>query len=186
ISGRESAAALAAVGLPAPEPGHCMRAGPLEIVGLASDRWLAIGEETALADAARALAPHTACGDATNWRQARLMAGEAEIHAQTRGRFLPQMIGLVELGAVSFRKGCYPGQEVIARAQNLGRVKRALTLLRLDAPLEAGDTRDLEGARIEALDSVALNEGDALVQAVAPSPLPAALLASRELQTGKA
>jgi folate-binding protein YgfZ len=41
-------------------------------------------------------------------------------------RFLPQMLNLDLLGAVAFDKGCYPGQEVIARAQNLGTVKRRL------------------------------------------------------------
>jgi tRNA-modifying protein YgfZ len=44
-------------------------------------------------------------------------------------RYVPQMLNLDELGAVSFRKGCYPGQEVIARTQNLGTVKRRLRRL---------------------------------------------------------
>lgn len=55
--------------------------------------------------------------------------GEVWLQAQTSGRFLPQMLGLEELGAVSFSKGCYLGQEVVARAQHRGQVKRRLERL---------------------------------------------------------
>lgn len=44
----------------------------------------------------------------------------------TQAMFLPQMLGLDRLGAVSFRKGCFPGQEIVARARYLGEVKRHL------------------------------------------------------------
>ncbi len=44
----------------------------------------------------------------------------------TSGKFLPQMLNLTDLGAVSFSKGCYLGQEVIARAQHRGQVKRRI------------------------------------------------------------
>ncbi|MGH8427097.1 MAG: YgfZ/GcvT domain-containing protein [Gammaproteobacteria bacterium] len=172
VAGSEAAAALAAVGLPAPKQDEFVHAGSLVVVRLAGNRWLAIGEETALADVAHTLASHVSSSDASAWRRARLLAGEPEIRTETRGRFLPQMLGLVELGTVSFRKGCYPGQEVIARAQYLGRVKRARALFRLDANPEAGSTIELEGSRLEVLDSAAIPEGGALVQAVAPSPLP--------------
>ena len=47
-------------------------------------------------------------------------------------RFLPQMLNLVELGAIDFDKGCYLGQEVVARAQHRGRVKRNLMCLRIE------------------------------------------------------
>lgn len=176
VLGPDAEAALAAVGLPTPGRNHRLRAGPLEVLGLAGNRRLLTGEQTALADAAHALAPHAAAGETATWQRARLFAGEAEIRAETRGRFLPQMLGLVELGAVSFRKGCYPGQEVIARTQHLGRVKRALALFRLDALLEAGSAGEVEDARFDVLDGVILSAGGALVQAVAPSPLPEALL----------
>ena len=54
---------------------------------------------------------------------------EVWLTADTSGRFLPQMIGLDRIGAVSFSKGCYLGQEVVARAQHLGEVKRKLSAL---------------------------------------------------------
>jgi hypothetical protein len=49
-------------------------------------------------------------------------------------RFLPQMLNLDRLGAVSFNKGCYPGQEVINRIHNLGRVKRRMRRYSTESP----------------------------------------------------
>ena len=50
-------------------------------------------------------------------------AGVVIVNAATSESFLPQMIGLADIGAVSFAKGCYLGQEVVARAQHRGKVK---------------------------------------------------------------
>lgn len=59
------------------------------------------------------------------------------VRAPVAERFLPQMLGLVELGAVSFTKGCYLGQEVVARAQHRGEVKRRLRRFRWEGALPA-------------------------------------------------
>lgn len=53
-------------------------------------------------------------------------AGFVAIAAPVLDAFLPQMVGLTDAGAVSFAKGCYLGQEVVARAQHRGRVKQTL------------------------------------------------------------
>lgn len=58
-------------------------------------------------------------------------AGVPWLTADTSGEFLPQMLNLAALGAVSFDKGCYLGQEVVARAQHRGQVKRHLQALRV-------------------------------------------------------
>ena len=58
------------------------------------------------------------------WRLADIRAGVPRITAKSSDTFLPQMLNLDRLGAVSFEKGCYVGQEIVARAQHLGRVKR--------------------------------------------------------------
>ena len=63
------------------------------------------------------------------WDLALIERREVWLAADTTGEFLPQMIGLDEIGAVSFSKGCYLGQEVVARAEHLGQVKRKLTAL---------------------------------------------------------
>ena len=64
-----------------------------------------------------------------HWDLALIERREVWLTADTSGRFLPQMIGLDRIGAVSFLKGCYLGQEVVARAQHLGEVKRRLAAL---------------------------------------------------------
>ena len=58
------------------------------------------------------------------WRLADICAGVPRIGADASDAFLPQMLNLDRLRAVSFEKGCYVGQEIVARAQHLGRVKR--------------------------------------------------------------
>jgi folate-binding protein YgfZ len=54
-------------------------------------------------------------------------------HAGTRELFIPQMLNLQAVGGVSFKKGCYTGQEIVARMQYLGKLKRRLYRLQLDA-----------------------------------------------------
>ncbi|MYD44662.1 MAG: hypothetical protein F4W90_12345 [Gammaproteobacteria bacterium] len=53
-------------------------------------------------------------------------SGHPLVTNQTSSMFLPQMLNLTRFGAVSFQKGCYLGQEVVARAEHRGRVKRTL------------------------------------------------------------
>ena len=59
-------------------------------------------------------------------RIAEIQAGIARLHPDTVGRFLPQELGLIELGAVDFKKGCYLGQEIVARLHYLGKLKKHL------------------------------------------------------------
>lgn len=60
------------------------------------------------------------------WHLADIASGLPQIHPTTRGAFVAQMLNLDVLGGISFTKGCYTGQEVIARAHYRGRVKRRL------------------------------------------------------------
>jgi len=60
------------------------------------------------------------------WQLADIRAGIPWICTQTSAEFLPQELGLEPLGALSYNKGCYPGQEIIARMHFRGRVKRML------------------------------------------------------------
>lgn len=63
------------------------------------------------------------------WRQQNIEAGLAQVYTQTRDLFTPQMLNYPQLNAVSFQKGCYIGQEIIARTHYLGKVKRHLQQL---------------------------------------------------------
>jgi len=66
--------------------------------------------------------------DSATWRWLDIRAGLATITAATQERFVPQMLNLEALGGVDFRKGCFPGQEVVARSQYLGKLKRRTAL----------------------------------------------------------
>lgn len=68
--------------------------------------------------------------DRAAWDWAELQAGIPWVTAATSEHFVPQMINWELLGGVDFKKGCYPGQEVVARSQYRGTVKRRVQLLR--------------------------------------------------------
>jgi folate-binding protein YgfZ len=67
---------------------------------------------------------------AGEWMLAEVRAGRPLIEQPTQDQFVPQMVNLELAGGVDFRKGCYPGQEVVARAQYRGAVKRRMYRLR--------------------------------------------------------
>ena len=77
--------------------------------------------------------------DATVWRTARIEAGIADVGPAAAGDFTPHMLGLDLVGAISFSKGCYTGQEVVARTEHLGAVKRRAQRVRVsEGSLEEG------------------------------------------------
>lgn len=67
--------------------------------------------------------------DPAAWRWLEVASGVARIVAATADQFVPQMVNFELVGGVSFQKGCYPGQEVVARSQYRGTLKRRATLL---------------------------------------------------------
>jgi len=71
------------------------------------------------------------------WWWSEVDAARPRVFAATQDAFVPQMINLEVLGGVNFRKGCYPGQEVVARSQYLGKLRRRMSLGHLDAGGEA-------------------------------------------------
>jgi folate-binding protein YgfZ len=77
--------------------------------------------------------------DTHAWRWLDIRNGLPLITASTQDRFVPQMANFELIGGVSFDKGCYPGQEVVARTQHLGKVKRRMFLANVAAPAAAGD-----------------------------------------------
>ena len=66
-----------------------------------------------------------------DWLLAQIRAGIGQVTGTTRELFIPQMINLQAVGGVSFKKGCYTGQEIVARMQYLGKLKRRLYHLRV-------------------------------------------------------
>ena len=82
-----------------------------------------------------------------SWRLSEIKAGIPSIYPQTSGEFVLQMTNLGALGGVSFKKGCYPGQEIVARMQYLGKLKRRMYLAELETDRlpEPGDDLVAQG-----------------------------------------
>ena len=102
------------------------------------------------------------------WRLGEIAAGIPDLPGALAGRFLPQFLDLERLGGLSFSKGCFPGQEVIARTHYLGRTVRRLTCAETTGTPPAPGT-PIRAAGSEAgvvLDAAPLPSGGALVQAV--------------------
>lgn len=84
------------------------------------------------------------------WDWLNIRSGIPVILPQTQEQFVAQMVNLELIGGVNFKKGCYPGQEIVARMQYLGKLKRRMYIAHLDssdAP-QAGDelfSADMEG-----------------------------------------
>lgn len=62
------------------------------------------------------------------WRYADILAGIPHIADMTQEKFVPQMVNFELIGGVNFKKGCYPGQEIVARSQYLGKLKRRMSI----------------------------------------------------------
>jgi folate-binding protein YgfZ len=171
----ETLATLLAPGMSLPEPGDPASGGPasagalpaivtgcfsaLRLPGAAG--WLLAGElpPEQVAEDAAALAA---------WERAELEAGLPEVYPETSGEFVAQMLNLDRIGAVSFTKGCYPGQEIVARAHHLGRVKRRAQVFRLPGPPPApGAVLDEPAGKV--VRAVPL-DGESLVMVVVAEP----------------
>ena len=77
--------------------------------------------------------------DPSIWLWSEVQSGVATLTAPLVDAFVPQMLNYESVGGVNFKKGCYPGQEVVARSQFRGTLKRRAYLVHSDAPMAAGD-----------------------------------------------
>jgi folate-binding protein YgfZ len=101
----------------------------LIVVNVGEGRFLALAHDSGILDAKA-----TAVAE-SRWALEEIRAGRPLITAATQDQFVPQMVNFEKLGGIDFQKGCYPGQEIVARAQYRGQVKRRM--VRLPAPAGA-------------------------------------------------
>jgi hypothetical protein len=160
---------LGCAGLDCHDPGALDALPPPEagatLLRLTGSRALLIGNPGALARQAAGL-PVAAAGD---WEARSIALGEPEVVAATSEAWVPQMINLDLLGAVSFTKGCYPGQEIVARTHHLGRIKRRMFRFRVaGTPVPEPGTVLLNGqARVgEVVRSIQHGDGGELLAVV--------------------
>ncbi|UCZ86921.1 folate-binding protein YgfZ [Pseudomonas sp. L5B5] len=123
---------LAGLGLELPqEDGAVARADGLIAVRVSTDRaelWIPAERAAGLRQHLAAQLPE---GELNQWLLGQVRAGLGQVMPQTRELFIPQMLNLQAVGGVSFKKGCYTGQEIVARMQYLGKLKRRLYRLAL-------------------------------------------------------
>jgi folate-binding protein YgfZ len=188
VAGVHGDLALRAAGLPVPREAQAY----LEHDGIGvarvrhENRFWVIGDPRQLAGAL----PGDTASSSESWRLADIGAGLPQVYAATSEAFVAQMLNLDLLDGISFTKGCYTGQEIIARTQHLGRIKRRLFRLLLPPgtwsvgqALSLADGRQgrlievLEcGGRIEALAVLSIdsagNDSSAAMLPVAATELP--------------
>jgi tRNA-modifying protein YgfZ len=151
LAGPQAAKALADAGLPAPAaPLVCAWAGDTAVVR----RLGATPRFTILVPIARRealwgqLTADAHAGTPEDWRRLDIEAGLPTVYPETQDRFVAQMCNLDALGGISFDKGCYTGQEIIARVHYRGAVKRHMEMRRLDGPPPVPGTRLESGGEV--------------------------------------
>jgi hypothetical protein len=77
--------------------------------------------------------------DATYWEWLEIQAGIPDVKAETQEEFVPQMLNLDLLGGINFKKGCYTGQEIVARTHYLGSIKRRTYLTHSNHSVQPGE-----------------------------------------------
>ncbi|MEO8158362.1 MAG: folate-binding protein [Betaproteobacteria bacterium] len=124
-----------------PEPGMLTVAqhAYASVVRLSGETFLIVAAVAAMGDLWAQLSKHAIPAGVQCWDWTLIRAGLPWITAATQDQFLPQMIGLDAIGGVSFSKGCYTGQEIVARARYRGEVKRKLHFGRTRGACRTGD-----------------------------------------------
>ncbi len=181
------------LGVPAAEAWTLVRDGDAVQIALPAAPGLGRALRVQAADAP---APAGAAITPEDWAGAEAQAGIAWVRGATVEAFVPQMINFEVLGGVSFKKGCYPGQEIVARSQYRGTLKRRLQVFESDGAATVGqeifssadpeqpagvvagsgtrDGRTVIAAEIKlaALDGPSLHLGSATGAALQPRALP--------------
>jgi hypothetical protein len=123
---------------PMPVWGHRLLDNGASIVrlpdGAGQPRWLC----AAPADVATGMLGALPALALPDWDWLEVQSGVAPVQAATVEAFVPQMLNYELVGGVNFQKGCYPGQEVVARSQYRGTLKRRALLVHGDAAMAAG------------------------------------------------
>jgi len=151
-------------------------------------RYWVVGDATSIAGLAGADEPARIERD---WRLGDIRDGLPQVYAATSESFVAQMLNLDLIDGISFSKGCYTGQEIIARTQHLGRIKRRLSRLRLPSgawsigqPLRLADGRTgrlteivpvgggFEALAVLSLEAGAADADTASAEAIAAEELP--------------
>ena len=142
VGGPAAAAAVGAALGAAPPPFGLVRADGVTVLGVPGPRFVVLAGTGQAEAMAAALGGSAAPAGFAVWQWLTIRAGVPVITAATQDKFIAQTANWDLLGGVNFRKGCYTGQEIIARSQYLGRLKERLFAFRTAATgmaIAAGD-----------------------------------------------
>ncbi len=139
LSGPQAEEALIDAGLPCPaEAMTTATADGSTVIRLDATRFVVV-TPTACAPLWQKLTVKARPAGLPAWRWLDIRAAFPLVTLATKEEFVPQMADFEKIGGVSFHKGCYPGQEIVARTQYLGKVKRHLYRLASEQALQTGD-----------------------------------------------
>jgi folate-binding protein YgfZ len=139
LGGAAGAAALQKLGISAPAPMgavhgegfSCIGLPEVAIGGAPCPRWLLAVQDEAADALWHALTAELVPVSSSVWRWTEVLAAVPRIVEATAELFVPQMLNFEVVGGVNFKKGCYPGQEIVARSQYLGKLKRRMFVAHL-------------------------------------------------------
>lgn len=139
LGGKDPAEALRRGSLPVPlADGQLAQFAEGFVIRMANDRYQVVVDIAAAEIVWASLAVAARPVGVLAWRWLGVRSGIPLVRQATQEEFVPQMVNFDKIGGVSFHKGCYPGQEIIARTQYLGKVKRHLYRTHAEQPLTAG------------------------------------------------
>jgi len=121
---------------------------PMQVASIESGYVIRVGEDKLVLSLAPAAAEQVWPALAKPATPVGAPVWDGLITAATQDQFVPQMVNLEVIGGVSFQKGCYTGQEIVARSQYLGKLKRRMFLAHTDTKAFPGDSlysADMDG-----------------------------------------
>jgi folate-binding protein YgfZ len=139
LAGTDTAVALADIGVAAVETMRTAAFPGGTVIALGNNRYILAVQPAEAERVWSKLASRARPAGLSAWHWLEIVSGVPRVVAATKEAFVPQMVNLEVVGGVSFTKGCYPGQEIVARAQYLGKVKRRMYRAKLEISASAGD-----------------------------------------------
>jgi len=127
VSGADAAQCITALAGAAPANLHdALHSDDISVLKLPVNRYLVVATANKAAAIEAALTAATVGVPESMWTALDIEAGIPTVFAATQEQFVPQTVNFDFIGAVSFDKGCYPGQEIVARTHYLGRAKQRM------------------------------------------------------------
>lgn len=140
LAGPAGEQALTAAGLPCPADTLATAAfDGGRVLRLSAQRWVIVAESAKAIALWPQLASQATPAGRDSWLWHDIQEGLPLVTLATKEAFVPQMVNFEKIGGVSFNKGCYPGQEIVARTQYLGKVKRHMHRGHSTVTLQVGD-----------------------------------------------